>query len=126
MKLPKEPHLRPRFIYDNLGPLVEELAAEGFASGIFKSPGDGIADPRYAAAHLLRSGMLQFLPQSKAFLVMGPDGRYAEGTKAELCEKMISMMRRLSRQTGVSCYIVEETPRYLIRALEEVAEETCL
>jgi hypothetical protein len=121
MKIPKDPRLRIRFIYDNRAELLTDIFNEGFPRFALAWHELEIVNPRCAAAYLLKSEILQFLPLSQTFVVMGPDGLYVEAREADLHRMMCGVMRQLGRESGQASYFTDVTPENVMRALRDVA-----
>ena len=100
MTPPQAPHLRTQYPLEICPTVAKALEAEGCISPFAIWNGIEIVDPYYGATYLLSSGIVQYLRQSRSFLVMKPDGRYAEGTEAELCDLFVDTMARLFRAAG--------------------------
>jgi hypothetical protein len=120
MRIPTNPRLRIRFIYDQRTELLKELFNGGFPCfAVWHSM--EVVNPRCAAAYLLRSGIIQFLPLSQTFVVMGPDGRYVEARNADLHRMMCGVMSQLGRESGQYSFATDVTHENVLRALRDVA-----
>jgi len=121
IQLPAEPHLRVQFIRDHYETLIMKLAEAGFTSCMAKGIPEGFIDPRYAAAYLLKSGWMRFLPESQTLLVIQADGCYVEASEGDICVSMSRIMHYLGRQAGFGRFFVDLTPGRLIQTIRDVA-----